>query len=173
MPLPPVRAAAPTDGAAIAAVKWRAFGVSYRGVLPDDFLDRRAVVPPASAWVNRATLPPSRRHALLVWGRPGEVHGFVDTGPAREDDLDPETTGEIRELYVDPSSQRRGGGALLLDAAVDRLAAVGLGDQRLWVMARNIEAQAFYAARGWSPDRATKQVDLGTFTIEEVRLRHG
>ena len=170
---PPVRPAAPTDGAAIAAVKWRTFGVSYRGVLPDDFLDRRDVVPPPSAWVNRATLPPSRQHALLVWGRPGEVHGYVDTGPARDDDTDPARTGEVRELYVDPSAQRRGGGVLLLDAAVGRLAAAGLADCLLWVMAANSAGRAFYAAQGWAGDGATKQVALGSSTIEELRYHRG
>jgi GNAT superfamily N-acetyltransferase len=142
-------------------------------VLPDEFLDRREVVPPASAWVNRATLPPSRRHALLVWGRPGEVHGYVDIGPAREDDLDAAVTGEVRELYVDPSSQRRGGGALLLGAAIERLDAAGLSDHRLWVMAANAAGQAFYVAQGWAPDGSTKRVDLGTFAVEERRYRHG
>ncbi|MCU1352203.1 MAG: hypothetical protein JWM05_1412, partial [Acidimicrobiales bacterium] len=53
-PLPPVRPAAATDGAAIAAVKWRAFGTSYRGILPDELLDRREVVPPVAFWVGRA-----------------------------------------------------------------------------------------------------------------------
>jgi len=169
----PVRPAAPTDGAAIAAVKWRTFGVSYRGVLPDDFVDRRDVVPPPSAWVNRATLPPSRQHSLLVWGRPGEVHGYVDTGPARDEDTDAARTGEVRELYVDPASQRRGGGALLLDAAVGRLVAAGLDDCRLWVMAANTAGRAFYAAQGWAADGATKQVALGSSTIEELRYRRG
>ena len=170
---PPVRPAVPTDGAAVAAVKWRTFGVSYRGVLPDDFLDRRDVVPPPSAWVNRATLPPSRQHVLLVWGRPGEVHGYVDTGPARDDDTDPARTGEVREIYVDPSAQRRGGGALLLDAAIGRLAAAGLDDCRLWVMAANTAGRAFYADQGWAPDGAAKQVALGSSTIEELRYRRG
>lgn len=78
----PIRPATAFDGAAIAAVKWRVFGTSYRGgVLPDDFLDRREVVPPPSFWVGRAMVPPSRRHRLLVWGRPGAVHGYIDTGP--------------------------------------------------------------------------------------------
>lgn len=82
----PIRVAAATDGAAIAAVKWRVFGKNYRGVLPDDFLDRRDVVPPASFWVGRAMVPPSRMHRLFVWGRPGTVHGYVDCGPAHPDD---------------------------------------------------------------------------------------
>src|SRR4029078_13535320 len=103
-----------------------------------------------SAWVNRATMPPSRQHALLVWGRPGEVHGYVDSGPARDDDIDPDRTGEVRELYVDPASQRRGGGSLLLEAATDRLVAAGLEHCLLWVLAANTPGPAVY-----SPARVT------------------
>lgn len=78
----PVRPATAVDGAAIAAVKWRVFATSYRhGVLPDAFLDTRDVVPSASFWTGRAMVPPSRRHRLLVWGRPGTVRGYCDCGP--------------------------------------------------------------------------------------------
>ena len=82
----PVRPATALDGPAIASVKWRCFGSNYRGVMPDGFLDSRDVVPPPSYWTGRAMVPPSRRHHLLVWGRPGRVFGYVDTGPTRPDD---------------------------------------------------------------------------------------
>ena len=123
----PVRVATAMDGPAVAAVKWRVFGTNYRGgVLPDTFLDSRDVVPPASFWVGRAMVPPSRRHRLLVWGRPGTVFGYVDCGPAHPDDVTVDRrvgasgdleVGEVWELYVDPSAQGRGGGARLLSAA--------------------------------------------------------
>src|SRR5690606_24625146 len=83
----PVRVATAADGAAIASVKWRVFGTTYRGVLPDTFLDHRDVVPPATFGIGRAMVPPGRRHRLLVWGRPGVVHGYVDCGPAHHDDV--------------------------------------------------------------------------------------
>ncbi|CAN5204002.1 hypothetical protein BH20ACT3_BH20ACT3_08770 [soil metagenome] len=103
----PVRPAVGADGAAIAAVKWRAFGTSYRGgVLPDAFLDGRGVVPTASFWTTRAATPPSRRHRLLVWGRPGVVFGYLDCGPVVTDEgdgSDGREVGEFYELYGDPA----------------------------------------------------------------------
>lgn len=84
-PTEAVRPARVVDGAAIAAIKWRTFGTSYRGLLPDDFLDARGVVPPATYWTGRAMVPPSRHHRLLVWGRPGTVFGYLDAGPAHPD----------------------------------------------------------------------------------------
>lgn len=178
----PVRVAAATDGAAIAAVKWRVFGTSYRGILPDRFLDSRDVVPPASFWVGRAMVPPSRLHRLFVWGRPGTVHGYVDCGPAHPEDVAadglgdgdpdaPDSVGEVWELYVDPAAQRHGGGAALLAAAEGWLDGVGLHDQVLSVLGTNQRAQAFYRSQGWEPTGRTLPVDLGVVAFEEHRFR--
>jgi ribosomal protein S18 acetylase RimI-like enzyme len=172
-PEEPVRVAAAVDGPAIAAVKWRVFGTSYRGVLPDHFLDAREVVPPASYWTGRAMVPPSRRHRLLVWGRPGSVYGYVDCGPAHADDLagdhDPDEAGEVWELYVDPSAHGLGGGGRLLRAAEAWLDGVGLHHQQLSVLRTNPRAQAFYRAHGWGPTGRVVPVDLGVVAFEELR----
>ncbi|MCU1499036.1 MAG: family N-acetyltransferase [Acidimicrobiales bacterium] len=171
-PEEPVRVATAADGAAIAAVKWRVFGTSYRsGVLPDDFLDRREVVPPASFWTGRALVPPSRRHRLLVWGRPGTVFGYADVGPVHPDDAEPgrPEAGEVYELYVDPSAQGAGGGTRLLAAARDWLTQVGFARLELSTLATNVSARRFYAAHGWVPTGAVAHVDLGTVAFDEMR----
>lgn len=168
-----VRVAVATDGPAIAAVKWRAFGANYRGgVLPDRFLDQRDVVPPASFWVGRAMLPPSRRHRLLVWGRPGTVFGYLDAGPVHPDDADPTApdSAEVYELYVDPCAQGIGGGGRLLDAAEAWFRTTGFERAELSTLVTNPGAQAFYAARGWSPTGRITPVDLGVVAFEEMRF---
>ena len=111
----------------------------YRGVLPDEFLDRpRASCPPV---VLDRLGPPShrrRRHSLIVLGRPGEVLGYCDAGPCRDDDVDPAVTGEIYELYLDPTAQRTGGGrpaARRCHRAVGRRPVAT--DLRLWVLRAN------------------------------------
>lgn len=179
----PIRPATAHDGAAIASIKWRAFGTSYRGVLPDAFLDGRDVVPPASFWTGRAMVPPSRRHRLLVWGRPGRVFGYVDTGPAHPDDLSPAgeagaadgsgAVGEVYELYVDPAVQGLGGGARLLAAGSEALDDAGFARLELSVVATNAGAQAFYRRQGWTPTGRVVHVDLGTVAFDEVRFVRG
>lgn len=169
----PVRRAVATDGAAIAAVKWRAFGASYRGgVLSDAFLDRREVAPPPPFWVGRAMLPPSRRHRLLVWGRPGTVFGYADTGPVHDDDANAERAeaGEVYELYVDPMAQRRGGGARLLAATEEEMVDWGAHWAELSVLDTNTDARAFYEAGGWVDTGQLTHVDLATVAFDERRL---
>ena len=181
----PVRPAVATDGAAIAAVKWRTFGTSYRGgILPDAFLDGRQVVPPPSFWTGRAMVAPSRRHRLLVWGRPGTVFGYADCGPAVPGDPnqpgDPVDSGgsahgeggpagEIYELYVDPSVQRGGGGSRLLAAAVDALADAGFDHLELSTITTNRGAQRFYERAGWAATGAVDHVDLASVAFDEAR----
>lgn len=169
----PVRVAVATDGPAIAAIKWRAFGTSYRGgVLADDFLDTRDVVPPASFWVGRAMLPPSRLHRLFVWGRPGTAFGYLDAGPVHPEDADPSQppSGEVYELYVDPVAQRAGGGARLLAAAETWFAAQGLTRVELATLESNPAAQAFYEQQGWERTGQVTPVDLGTVSFVQVRF---
>lgn len=162
----PVRPARAIDGAAIAAVKYRAFGTSYRnGVLPDAFLDRRGVVPPPGYWTGRAMVPPSRRHLLLVWGRPGTVFGYLDAGPAESST----EIGEIFELYVDPAAQGGGGGTALLADGIDRLVEVGFDRLELSTLTTNQAAQRFYAGHGWVPTGAITEVDLGIVAFREAR----
>jgi GNAT superfamily N-acetyltransferase len=169
----PIRVATALDGPAIACVKWRVFGTSYRGgVLDDAFLDGRDVVPSASWWVGRAMVPPSRRHRLLVWGRPGTVLGYLDAGPVHPDDADPEhpEAGEVYELYVDPIAQGTGGGARLLAAAEEHFVAVGWERAELNVLATNPAAQRFYGEQGWAPTGRQHHVDLGVVAFDEVRF---
>lgn len=168
----PIRPATAVDGAAIAAVKWRVFGTTYRlGVLPEAFLDGREVVPPASFWTGRAMVPPSRRHRLLVLGRPGSVYGYADCGPVHPEDASPEwpETGEVYELYVDPSVHGLGGGARLLAAAEAWLGEVGYDRLELSTLATNGPARAFYERHGWSPTGQVAHVDLDDVAFDEVR----
>lgn len=170
----PVRVAVAADGPAIAAVKWRVFGTDYRGgVLDDDFLDQRDVVPPASFWTGRAMVPPSRRHRLFVWGRPGTVFGYLDAGPVHPDDAagpDAPPAGEVYELYVDPTAQGRGAGRRLLAEAEAWFAGHGLARMELSTMATNARARAFYRSLGWEETGRVTPVDLGVVAFVEVRL---
>lgn len=168
----PVRVASATDGPAIAAVKWRALGTNYRGVLADDFLDGRDVVPPPTFWVGRAMVPPTPNHRLFVWGRPGVVYGYLDCGPVHPDDAVPERSdaGEVYELYVDPVAQGQGGGRQLLAAAEAWFADRSFAVMELSVLVGNDVAQRFYLDAGWSFTGTVKPVDLGIVAFEEHRL---
>ena len=174
----PLRPAGPTDGPAIAAVQRRAWRVRYRGLIADAFLDGLDFSYLGGYWTGRATVSPSPRHRLLVAGPPGEVHGVVDTGPARDDDARVAAdgtvlTGEVRSLYVDPSVFGRGLGSALLHAAEGALATAGFtAGAVLWVVEGNAGARAFYERWGWAPDGARKVTPVDDERLDEVRYSH-
>ncbi|MGI8937675.1 MAG: GNAT family N-acetyltransferase [Iamia sp.] len=168
----PIRSGGPTDGAAIAAVQRRAWRASYRGVVSDAFLDDLDLDYLGGLWGGRAAVAPSARHRLLVAGRPGEVHGVVDTGPTRDEDGRGQAElGEIRNLHVDPSVAGAGLGSTLLAAAEAALAASGFTGATLWVIEGNARARRFYGRWGWAADGATKTTKAGTEDLSVVRYR--
>lgn len=59
--------------------------------------------------------------------------------------------GDVHELVVVPEERGRGVGGALMDAVEEQLAAVGVGELRLKVIASNASALRFYARRGLTP----------------------
>lgn len=68
-------------------------------------------------------------------------------------------TGYVASLYVAPSAQGGGVGALLLDAATRSMAAAGATSARLWVFRDNAPAISFYRRHGWLPDGQVRVED--------------
>jgi GNAT superfamily N-acetyltransferase len=102
--------------------------------------------------------------------RDGRPVGFVSCGPPRDDDVAP-LTAEIFALYVIPGAWRSGVGRALMATAVDHLRARGAETLTLWVLEANARARAFYEAEGWQPDGASQPLDMGGFSVIEVRYR--
>lgn len=169
----PIRPGGAADGAAVAAVQRRAWRVRLRGLVSAGFLDGMDLDHLGRYWIGRSALSPSPRHRLQVAGRPGEVHGAIDTGPSRDEDAthdDGSTeTGEVRSLYVDPTVSGGGLGSALLAAGEAALHAAGFATATLWVLEGNAAARGFYERWGWTRDGATKAA--GVEDLPEVRYR--
>ncbi|WUW24855.1 GNAT family N-acetyltransferase [Streptomyces sp. NBC_01463] len=58
----------------------------------------------------------------------------------------------LSQLHVSPAHWRKGVGTALHDACVAAWRRDGVAEARLEVFVHNLRAQAFYAARGWTPD---------------------
>ena len=103
------------------------------------------------------------RGTLVASAPDGSIVAMAASGPSRDDE--PPVPLELYAINVLAAHHGSGVADLLLDAA--------LGDEpaSLWVVEGNARAQAFYAARGFVADGATKRdADLG---VDEVRLVRG
>jgi ribosomal protein S18 acetylase RimI-like enzyme len=162
-----LRAAGPADAAQIAAVHVRSWQVGYRGLLPDDYLDRLRPEDRADRYVLGATEPSQPRTIVAVEG--GAICGFATTAAAR--DIDVPGHGELCALYVDPPSWGRGVGLALLSTARRQLAAEGFEHGVLWVLVGNERAQRLYQADGWVADGSRRLDQVWGAAVDEVRYR--
>jgi GNAT superfamily N-acetyltransferase len=143
-----VRRAETADAAAIAAIQVSGWHAAYRGIVPDDVLDRFTVSDQTERWGERL--------------EQGSETYFVEGGfcsvirPAR----DASAPAELAALYVDPRRWRGGLGSALVAVALSSREPVSL-----WVFAANVRARSFYRAQGFVEDGA-EAIDPDTGVLE-------
>jgi GNAT superfamily N-acetyltransferase len=168
-----VRPAYPGDVEAVADIQVRAWREGYGEIIPAAALAE--MTGPAALtlwrerWTDAVTAPPSPRHRLLVAVDEGVIAGFAAHAPATDPDQDPETTGELLTILVDPPRRRAGHGSRLLAATVDHLRDDDCTVATAWVFAADDILRAFLASAGWAPDGAHSKVDMGE-PVPMVRL---
>ena len=157
-----VRAAEIGDAAAIARVHVESWRTTYRGQLPDDFLDSLNETQYAERW-RRSLSDEGTRVYVAEDGR--EVVAFASAGRERagEDGY----TGELYAIYVLKHAQGRGHGKSLVRAVTAGLRDMGLHDMIVWVLRDNAHARSFYERLGGVYVR-TQPITIGSAVIAEV-----
>lgn len=159
-----VRLAAPGDAAGIARVHVDGWKTTYRGIVPDGYLDRLSY---RRSYQERRRLletPATGQRTFVVTEPVGWIVGFADLGPAPDGaDFD----GELSALYVMRAYQGLGLGAWLLETALRAQLAAGRRVMGLWVLAANQRARRFYEAFG-GEHLATRTITIDGVTLEEV-----
>lgn len=138
-----IRDARPADEAAVAALHARSWRSSYRGLLPDDYLDHEVVQDRAERWSRRFAEPEGA--ITLVAEEAGEMVGFAHTVI----DLDDEWGSLLDNLHAHPDRRGVGIGRRLLLATAERLLQVAQHQAlHLWVLEGNQDARSFYEVLG-------------------------
>lgn len=161
-----IGSARPDDAPAIAEVSVRTWQQTYRGLLPDDYLDSLRAEEKIPLWESSIR---NGNAVVFVSRVAGKVSGFVACGPSRDEDA-PAGTGEIFAIYVLPACQGTGTGCQLMATALDQLRAGGFHSVTLWVIRGNAAARGFYEATGFATrPEEPKEFELGGSLIEEIR----
>jgi GNAT superfamily N-acetyltransferase len=147
-----IRAATPEDARPVAKVHVTSWRHTYRGLVPDDFLDRLSVDDRETMWLG-AFADPDPKSGALVAEKGGLVVGFASFGPSRDEGVS-DGTGEVPAIYVEPSSLGTGVGRELFEGVTCALRDAGYARATLWVLAANAPARRFYEKAGWSWDGA-------------------
>lgn len=162
-----MRAAVPDDALEVAVVHVRSWQVGYRGLLPQEYLDRLRPQDRARRYTFDRT---GRREPVTVVAVEREaIRGFATTGPSR--DSDEPGAGELWACYVDPAHWGSGIGHLLIADARSRLNRDGVSEALLWVLVGNERARRFYQADGWVLDGHRHTQKIWDVTADEVRYR--
>jgi GNAT superfamily N-acetyltransferase len=166
-----IRPATVHDAAMIADVHVRSWQAAYRGMMPQDYLDRLDPADRLPLW-RRLLADPDRGggDVLVATGEEG-ICGFSSFGPARDEDLDPGRVAQVRAIYLAPRSIGQGIGRALLTASIERLAQLGFEQVTLWVLDVNERARRFYEIAGFRSDGASRVDDRDELSLAELRYR--
>ena len=165
-----IRTALPADTLAIADIHVAGWQSAYRGLVPDDHLDRLSVSKRREQWVKAVECG---RPKILVAEIDDAVVGWIPFDQCRDADK-PSGTGEIWAIYVAPDRLGQGVGRELWLRALAGLRHHGFLHVTLWVLSLNHRACGFYAKAGFRPElESAKTVDIGGAQLQELRYSRG
>lgn len=157
-----VRPAELEDAGPIARAHVDAWRTTYRGLLPDDFLDSLSEEHYSERW--RRVIG-DRSSRVFVVDEGDEVVGFASGGRERAGETG--FTGELYAIYVVARAQGQGNGRELVRAVAGALREMGLPDMIVWVLRDNAPARGFYERLGGAYVRS-QPITIGSATLEEV-----
>ena len=137
--------ASPQDAESIARLQAQSWRTTYRGMLPDEFLDHHVVSDRLEFWTARfANFAPDRTLVLKAVSD-GTLLGFVCVLL----DEEPKWGARLDNLHVSPDSKGTGIGYALFQAAREWIARVSPGTpMHLWCVEGNHVARRFYDRQG-------------------------
>jgi GNAT superfamily N-acetyltransferase len=140
-----LRPATPADADLIASIHSASWQATYRGLLPDAFLDGEVTRERAAYWQARLNAPGAERRNVVIAEIAGESIGFACV----ERQPDSAWGVLLDNLHALPGHQGIGVGKLLMRAAVDWARAQGESQLYLYVLEGNAPAIGFYERQGW------------------------
>lgn len=159
-----IRKAELDDAAGIATVHVASWRETYRGIVPDDFLDNLSIQRRTDGWVNSLSDPSNLYHRTFVAEVDGQIAGFSNYGFPQE--KNEEFDGELYAIYLLKSAQGRGIGKMLFVEAARGLLELGSSSMLVWVLKDN-PTRGFYEHLGGVYVRE-KPIEIGGAGLAEV-----
>ncbi len=159
-----IRKAALDDAVGIATVHVASWRETYRGIVPDEFLNNLSIQRRTEQWTNSLADPGHTYHRAFVAVMDGQVVGFSNYGYSVE--KDPDYVGELFALYLLRSAQGLGIGGGLIRAAADGLREMGMESMMVWVLKDN-PTRGFYEHFGGVYLRE-KPIEIGGAVLIEI-----
>ena len=165
-----IRPASVHDVEAIRDVHAASWLAAYRGLVPDEVLERRAGERPAEMYRKMIDDPGSPRAGTWVAEDEGRVVGFAHFRDAEDEELGPDC-GDITLFYLVAEMWGTGVARRLLDFVLDDMRVVGCLIACLSVFRDNPRARRFYEAAGFRQDDFEVVESYGGRELSIVRYR--
>jgi len=154
------------DAESIARLQAQSWRNTYRGMLPDEYLDRHVVPDRLQYWPMRFAKFASDRTLVLKAVGDGTLLGFVCVLL----DEEPRWGARLDNLQVSPEARGTVAGAAVFQAACDWIARVSPGTaMHLWCVEANQVARRFYDRQGGRVVETADRSFAGQPSVPEVR----
>jgi GNAT superfamily N-acetyltransferase len=140
-----IRPAVPADAAAIAQVRVDAWRTTYKGIVPDAYLDAMTVEASTALWDKVLRAAPNTTNTFVAT-IDGLVAGFASGLMLAEPKFG--INAELSAVYIVRDAQRAGLGRRLVAALAGAQQAHGADGLIVWVISGNKAARAFYENLG-------------------------
>lgn len=159
-----IRKARMSDIRGLARVHVDSWETTYRGIIPDEVLDKRTYESSEAKWLSRLADVSQTRFTLVAETDAGKIVGFASGGEAQDEH--PVYKGEVYALYILKEYQRAGIGRLLVKGSAERLRELGFEPMLIWVLEAN-PACGFYERIG-GRFVETKTMDFAGKELTEI-----
>ncbi len=152
-----IREATEADAEGIARVHVESWKSTYRGLVPDAYLDSLALstrTEDFQKWFRE----PAGRFLIGALKEKERLVGFVSGGPEREKKEPGE--GELYAIYLLKEHQGKGIGRKLFVACLDKLRGLGYHRMVLYSLKEN-PSRGFYTALGGVLEPCTRNIQIG------------
>ena len=143
--VPAIRLATPADAAQIARVRVESWRRTYRGMIPDSYLDAMTIEGSTAIWTRVLTAGANTTTVVVAEDEAG-VQAFAAGLMLDPPKLDMDS--ELSAIYVAAEHQRQGLGRRLVATVAAAQMAHGATGMLTWVIAANKAARTFYERLG-------------------------
>ena len=160
-----IRKATLSDCEAIGHIHTISWQQSYKGIIPQDYLDNLSEAERATQCYKIMSSPESDS-LYLVAEQNGTIIGFGVFGPLRYSETEEEET-ELYAIYLLDEVKGTGIGVALAQAIAQELISQNYNSMMLWVLKDNPRAIKFYERLGGVKGRSEIS-DIGGKDLEEI-----
>ncbi|WP_282019458.1 GNAT family N-acetyltransferase [Planomicrobium okeanokoites] len=148
-----IRKAKLADAKGVAHVHVDSWLATYRGIVPDTYLDQISYGVREELWNDNL----KAENNFVAESDEGLIIGFADGGKERTGKYE-KLQGELYSIYILPGYQGKGIGRSLMKRIVEHLKESGYNSMLVWVLEEN-------PSRGFYEKMGGKKVDRKTLTI--------